>query len=374
MDIVEPIGHADVVRGLWRAAAAERLSHALCFCGPRGVGKFTAALWFTAGLLCHAGPPTGDGAAPCGTCPSCKKLASGGWQGNHPDLMRIDPVEYRDPKEKEPVVQLSIYWIRAAKDRKPEHPETTIEEFLSLRPVESERRVVLIREAERLSLEAQNALLKTLEEPNPGTTLVLETSRFEALLPTVRSRLVQVRLAGLDESAARTVFDTLARDGRLGSDVRGDALLAIGGNAPGLALEAIEQGLVPMRAELVAVLTGRSRPTPALETLWKIDAEFPGRTARMKSVERVRAASRLVGTLLVDLRRLRIGESNLQHKDLVEQLAPVAARATDGDLVAAVQAAADAVQDTERHLDPAGALERLVRALAAVGSRRPARA
>lgn len=369
MQIVEPIGHADVVRGLWRAAAANRLSHALCFCGPRGVGKFTAALWFTAGLLCHAGPPTGEGAPPCGTCPSCKKLASGGWQGNHPDLLRIDPVEYRDPKEKEPVVQLSVYWVRPAKDRKPEHPETSIEEFLALRPVESERRVVLLREAERLSEAAQNTLLKTLEEPSLGTTLVLETSRIEALLPTVRSRLVQVRMEGLDEAAARTVFDGLVRAGRLADDVRGEALLAISANAPGLALEALEQGLIPIRNELVAVLTGRNRPTPALETLWQIEGEFPGRTARMKSVERVRAVSRLVGSLLIDLRRLRAGESKLQHGDLAAQLAPVAERATDGDLIAAVRAAADAVQDTERHLDPAGALERLVRALAAVGSR-----
>ena len=88
MQVFEPVGHAGAVRSLWHAAEVGRLPHALCFEGPEGIGKFRAALWFAAGLLCSEGP-----GEPCGACGPCKRVSSGGAGGNHPDLLVIDPIE-----------------------------------------------------------------------------------------------------------------------------------------------------------------------------------------------------------------------------------------------------------------------------------------
>ena len=85
--LIEPLGHAQTVEGLWRAAARGRLAHALLFEGQEGVGKFVAMRWFAAGLMCQGGP-----GAPCGRCGPCKRLSSGGESSNHPDLLVLDPV------------------------------------------------------------------------------------------------------------------------------------------------------------------------------------------------------------------------------------------------------------------------------------------
>jgi DNA polymerase-3 subunit delta' len=86
---VRPLRHDAVVRGLWRAAAAERLPHALLFHGRRGIGKYRAARWLAQGLFCARGVPAGSGGEPCGACGPCRRFLS----GNHPDVLAIDPVE-----------------------------------------------------------------------------------------------------------------------------------------------------------------------------------------------------------------------------------------------------------------------------------------
>jgi len=365
MQIVRPIQHDAVVHGLWRAAANERLSHALCFVGPRGVGGFVAALWFANGLLCERGIPTGEDAAPCGVCGGCKKLASGGWRGNHPDLMRIDPVEYLNP-EGEHESSLSIHWVRErpnGRDSRKDPPDT-IEGFLTLRPVEGERRVVIVREAERLGNEAQNALLKTLEEPPDGTTLVLQTSRIEALLPTVRSRVVRVPLAPLERTASRAVIDRLGEEGAIAAGVDVDALAALAEGAPGLAVEAAREGLVPLRGHLVDVLTGRTRAYAALEAIWKVEGEYRARTQRMRDGERVRVAARLAGGLLLDAQRVAEGVAPARHPDLEARLRDeLLPRWSPTAGAAALDEVARVTGDLGLQMDPHGAMERLVRAV-----------
>lgn len=360
------MGHDGVVQGLWRAAAAQRLSHALCFVGPRGIGSFAAALWFAQGLLCEAGVPTGDDAAPCGVCAGCKKLTSGDWRGNHPDLLRIDPVEYTNP-EGERESTLSIYWVRErpnGRDAKKD-PSDTIEAFLALRPMEGERRVVIVREAERLTVEAQNALLKTLEEPPRGTTLVLQTSRVEALLPTVRSRVVRVPLTALEPSASRAVIDRLVEEGAIGAEHDVDALAALAEGAPGIAVEAAREGLVPLRGHLVDVFTRRVRPYAALEAIWQVDAEYRAKTQRMRDGERVRVAARLAGGLVLDAQRLASGVEAARHPDLAALLRErVVPRWSETFGAAALDEIGRVTGDLGLQMDPHAAMERLVRALA----------
>ena len=125
-----PLGHAAIVEGLWSAARETRLAHALGFDGQEGVGKFHAARWFAAGLLCKDGP-----GAPCGSCPPCKRVAS----GNHADLCIIDPEALGEES-------IRVDFIR----RKPDSDcpvDPPVEEFLELKAHEGGFQVVILRDA-----------------------------------------------------------------------------------------------------------------------------------------------------------------------------------------------------------------------------------
>jgi DNA polymerase III delta' subunit len=152
--------------------------HAVLFVGPGSVGKTTLAMDLAAGLLCNDADP---GRRPCRACRGCRQVAS----GNHPDLHRLAP--------EGPGGQ-----IRIGKASDPE--EGTVRHIigeLSLLPVEGGARVVIIESAHRLNDDAQNALLKMLEEPPAGVTIVLCADDEECLLPTVRSRCVRIRLGAV---------------------------------------------------------------------------------------------------------------------------------------------------------------------------------
>ncbi|WP_458010833.1 DNA polymerase III subunit delta' [Candidatus Solincola sp.] len=137
--------------------------HALLFTGPRGVGKFTAALVMSAALLCPSGDADG--------CPSCRRVAA----RVHPDLHLLEPEGMN---------------IRVERVRE-------LEGILHRKAVEGRGRVVVVDEAQSMTAEAANALLKTLEEPLPDTYLILVSESRENLLPTVVSRCREVRFASI---------------------------------------------------------------------------------------------------------------------------------------------------------------------------------
>ncbi len=149
--------------------------HAVIFVGPGSVGKTTLALDLAAGLLCNDPDPS---ARPCRGCRGCRQVAS----GNHPDLHRLAPegagrqVKIGDSSRPDPGTVRHLLGE------------------LSLLPAEGGARVAIIEQAHRLNEDAQNALLKMLEEPPPGVTIILCADDEECLLPTVRSRCVRVRL------------------------------------------------------------------------------------------------------------------------------------------------------------------------------------
>src|SRR5262249_17277137 len=176
-----PEGHAGAMESLLRAARERRLAHALLFAGPEGIGKFLAAEWLAFGLVCERGA-----ARACGACGPCKRLRAGA----HPDVFAIDP-----DLEGEEEIRIGRITYRER------DPRANGLEFLSLRPMEGGWRVVIVRDAERMTDEAQNALLKTLEEPGDSTLLVLVAAREEILLDTTRSRCVRVGLRPLEVPA-----------------------------------------------------------------------------------------------------------------------------------------------------------------------------
>ncbi len=353
MRAVELFGHGPVIEGLWRAARGQRLAHALAFFGPPGVGKFLAAERLVLGLVCQRGP--GD---PCLVCGPCKRALS----GSHPDVLVLDPVERE-------VEEIPIAWITPRdepdKDRRPPGG-VALEEFLSLRPLEGGWRAVVVREADRLGNEAQNALLKTLEEPGGDVLIVLESSSPDDLLPTVRSRLVPVWFGALAPAEVEAV---LQREGV--ARVEAAQLAHACRGAPGRALRLREQGATAVLERIARVAAGAIDPLAAAGEIGELDGEFSGRTPSAKARARARAALDLVVEAVGDALRSRAGgaDSRLAHRAAASACGAI----PEVRLQAALERALEARQDVDRNLDPALAVERALLALAPTAPSRSAR-
>lgn len=164
---------ADVLpwqRNLWNGLRERivtgRLHHALLLSGPQGIGKRRLAERVTRALVCTAASDV-----PCGTCRSCQLMRA----GSHPDSLQVLP--------EEPGRQIRIAQVR----------EDLIE-FVARTPGIASRKAVLIDPADAMNTATANCLLKSLEEPAPGTFLVLVSDAPVRLLPTIRSRCEQLRL------------------------------------------------------------------------------------------------------------------------------------------------------------------------------------
>ena len=162
-------GHAKAKEKLLRAFSGGRLAHGYIFYGPAGCGKKFLAKEFIKYINCSS-----KGQDSCGACPSCKGLED----KNHPDLAVIAPVKS--------VIQ--IEQIRAAKD------------LVGFKAAQCEYRAVLIDDADRMNVQASDALLKLLEEPVAGTLLILIASNIHAISDTIRSRCQRIDFWGLSAS------------------------------------------------------------------------------------------------------------------------------------------------------------------------------
>jgi DNA polymerase III subunit delta' len=165
-------GHTHLLDLVARAAGRGSLPPSLILAGPEGVGKRMAALALAQLLNCQAPSATADVPDACGECASCRRIA----RGVHADILVIEPGD---------TGSIKIDQIREAIDRS------------AYRPFEGRRRVVIVDDADAMMPEAQNALLKTLEEPPPSSVFLLVTSRPDTLLITVRSRCQRLRFGRL---------------------------------------------------------------------------------------------------------------------------------------------------------------------------------
>ncbi len=167
------IGHEWAVLSLDRAVADDRPAHAYLISGPPHIGKATLARSLALALNCRSA----DSARPCGQCRSCQLINA----GKHPDVQLIEPDGAR----------VKIDQVRA------------LQHDLALRPVEGRYRVAIFDQFEVATTEAQNALLKTLEEPPDYVVLIVLTSDPELLLPTIVSRCQQMVLRPLTIAQVR---------------------------------------------------------------------------------------------------------------------------------------------------------------------------
>lgn len=166
----------------------ERMAHAILLAGPAGNLKGDLAYAFAAGLLCESPDPIGSA---CGRCIACNWFA----QGNHPDFRWLRPEAAEEPTE-------------PAKEGKGGSKEITIDQvralgdFLTVGTHRAGHRVILVAPAEAMNRNTANALLKSLEEPRPGTVFLLVSDHPERLLATVRSRCRVVPVGQPDTSSA----------------------------------------------------------------------------------------------------------------------------------------------------------------------------
>jgi len=207
-------GHEAVRVRLARAAANQRLPQALLFTGPVGAGKQRLALWLAQAVLC-----TDDADEPCGHCSECRLVLDLA----HPDLHWLVPVsrgkasdadkqveevrtavaetmaERRERGHWEPGDGTTGHWLASVR---------LLQRVAAVTPFRARRKVLILGDADRLvvqeaNLEAANALLKLLEEPPDDTTIVLTSSEPQALLPTIRSRVVPLRIGRLPDATVR---------------------------------------------------------------------------------------------------------------------------------------------------------------------------
>ncbi len=303
-------GNRTVLGLLARAIDAGTLPPSLIFGGPEGVGKRQAALALAQALNCPtpvrpAPWPDAPSAPPlaidaCGTCAICSRIA----RQIHPDVLVISPEETGNIK---------IDVVRE------------VLREVGFKPFEARRRVVIFDAADGLLTDSQDALLKTLEEPPPGSVLVLVTAQPGQLLPTVRSRCPTVRFAPLATSA---VIDWLmTHEGLAEPQARAVASVARGSLAAAREAASEAEGQEGYRAAAVRVLQQVSDAGDARGRL-EATRDIVGKGKGSGASERDSLANHLhaLAALLRDLAVLatRADVSAVVNVDLVPALQSVA--------------------------------------------------
>lgn len=168
------LGQEHIVSHFRNAVASGKVSHAYILNGEDGCGKRLLAETFAAALLC-----TGTGDKPCGQCHSCKQAAT----ANHPDIRYIT---HEKPNT------ISVDEVREQ-----------LNNDIAIRPYESQYKVYIIDEAEKLNAASQNAILKTIEEPPAYAVILLLTNNAASFLPTIMSRCVLLNVKPVPEQTIK---------------------------------------------------------------------------------------------------------------------------------------------------------------------------
>jgi len=351
---------------LQRALGSNRMPHAYIFHGPPGVGKGMMALRLARLLLCDEPapiePPAGVGVGTaiawrdaCGRCRNCELVEA----GTHPDLHLISKELHQhhpDPSVRQRKgLDLSVEVIRHF-----------VIEPAGIRSACGGAKVFVVQEAERMTLAAQNALLKTLEEPPAGTFLILLVEQLEQLMPTILSRSQQAAFCALPKEF---VHEVLTGDRAMpGEAARFCAALSDG--RLGLATEYAEDDLFALKRQVLsewANYDGRA-PTELARTLEDAARELAKRqrqhNPRWSQGDAVRRGLRTILSVLAGAYRDCLlaacgGDVEMIHADQPEVIERLAAR-WSGRSADVIELIAHAERQIEQNVNPTLALEGLV--------------
>ena len=290
----EVIGHTAAVGLLRQAVARGRVPQSLLFAGPEGVGKRAVALALAQAVNCPVRRTAGVDDA-CGTCATCTRIA----RGIHTDVVVIDKGEEASIK------------IKPLRER--------VLEVIGYRPFEADRRVYIIDPADEMTGEAQDALLKTLEEPPSAAILILVTAYPDTLMATIQSRCRRIRFGPLPESdVARVLVERLKVD-----RAKAGELAAVSGGSVTQALAAKQRDLVADRAAALGLVeAGHARQRvgdklKAAATLAKHDSDRRDREALSDRLA-------IAASLLRDLTVLGVDSTRgLANADIEAKLRPL---------------------------------------------------
>ena len=287
MPFASIFGHAQLVALLRQAVSRRRVPQSLIFAGPEGVGKRAIAMALAQAVNC---PRAKDGDA-CGECPTCLRIA----RGQHSDVTLVDQGD-------EPSIKIQVI-----RDR--------ILATIGYRPFEASRRVYIIDPADAMTDGAQDALLKTLEEPPAAAMIVLVTAYPDSLAATIRSRCRRLRFGPLsDADVARVLVE---RAGVAALPARTLASAAGGSVSRALAEQAGE--LEDDRDAALGLLAAARQPRvgPRL----KASAALARNDSDRRDRDALATRLTLVAALLRDLAAIRAGaDIPLANADLADTL------------------------------------------------------
>lgn len=283
----EIIGHEWAVQLLKGHLINDQLRHAYLFTGPDGIGKRTIAVRFAQAINC---PQTENPGQPCLNCRSCRQID----KFNHPDIRIVESVEQEDSLKVEQIRELQVQ--------------------LALAPYQARYKIALLLRFEEATNQAQNALLKTLEEPPSQVILLLTAESAENLLPTITSRCEILRLRPLPLEFVRKGLQE-----KWGVSAEEAEILAhLSSGRPGYALslyqqpEALKQRQKWISEQWGLLIADRVRRFAYAEKLAK---------DKVKLQEAIQSWSSFWRDVLLRASKADVPLSNLQFTPEIEQLA-----------------------------------------------------
>jgi DNA polymerase-3 subunit delta' len=332
-------GHEALVRAFDQARRKGRLAHAYLFTGPPGIGKHLFAAELARALLCEN--PPGDRLEACDRCPGCFQVAA----GTHPDLFTVSR-----PEE---TLTIPIDMMRE------------LGRSLALKPARGRAKVAIVDDADSLNdpisgNASANCFLKTLEEPPPGSIILMIGTNPDLQLPTIRSRCQVVRFASLQPAVVAELLKSQGVD----DPVLVERLARLSGGSLGQALALADPALWEFRRRL---LQGLAQPQPdsvALARQWMQFIEEAGKEA---AVHRRRASLvlRLLIGFLQDVLRLRVGGTPfLAEPEDLGLLRDLANRADPEKLLELIERCLEGDAHIDRRVQLVLVLEGLLDALA----------
>lgn len=301
MSFSEVLGHARPLGLLSRSIARGSLPPSLLFTGPEGVGKRLVAQAVAEALNClspvigvtPASVPANLPVDACGACAACKRIA----KGTYPDVLT--------PAASDSGV-ITI------------EPVREVVAAAAYRPFEGRRRVIILDDADRLNADAQDALLKSLEEPGASSVFILVSARPETLLPTVRSRCARLRFGRLSAAeVTRVLVERRAMD-----PGEAHAIAAVADGSPGRALEAGSRAYREARTAALTALRTVAKASSPRARMQAATSLTPGKPTPAREREELATRITMIASLLRDAALVSQGGggADLANGDLAADL------------------------------------------------------